>query len=63
MKAKKRNITLSFNKPYDVPLLVNADLSRIQQVLINLIENSIKYGKLKGKTTVSISNYNDKKFR
>ena len=62
MKSKKRNISLSFNKLYDTPLLVNADLNRIEQVLINLIENSIKYGKINGHTTVSINNYNEEKF-
>jgi len=57
MKAKKRNILLGFNKAYQTPLLVNADLNRIEQVLINLIENSIKYGKTQGKTIVSIQNH------
>ncbi len=57
MKAKKRNIILAFNKAYETPLLVNADLNRIEQVLINLIENSIKYGKTHGKTIVSIQNH------
>ncbi len=62
MKAKKKNVTLAFNKPYDTPLLVNADLNRIEQVLINLIENSIKYGKAHGKTSVSIQNHDDSSF-
>ena len=62
MKATKRNATLAFNKLYDAPLLVNADLNRIEQVLINLIENSIKYGKINGHTTVSINNYSNEKF-
>ncbi len=62
MKAKKRNIILAFNKPYETPLLVNADLNRIEQVLINLIENSIKYGKAHGKSIVSIQNYDNDSF-
>lgn len=62
LKAKKRNITLTFDKPYDVPLLVIADLNKIEQVLINLIENSIKYGKSYGQTTASIQNYDDDSF-
>ena len=41
MNAAKRNITLSFDKLYDAPLLVNADIEKIQQILINLITNSI----------------------
>jgi two-component system phosphate regulon sensor histidine kinase PhoR len=62
MKAKKRNTILAFNKLYDTPLLVKGDINRIEQVLINLIENSIKYGKINGHTTVSINNYSDEKF-
>ena len=52
MKAKKRNITLQFDKVYDYPVFVNGDKERIEQVLINLIVNSIKYGKQNGLTTV-----------
>ena len=59
MKAKKRGITLSFDKAYDIPVFARADINRIEQVLINLIENSIKYGKINGRTTLSISNYDD----
>ena len=62
IKAKKRNTILAFNKLYDTPLLVKGDLNRIEQVLINLIENSIKYGKINGHTTVNINNYSDEKF-
>lgn len=61
MKAKKRNITLNFDKTYDIPVFVRADIKRIEQVLINLIENSIKYGKVNGKTIVSMGNYHNDK--
>ena len=61
MKAKKRNIDLTFDKNYDIPIFVRADINRIEQVLINLIENSIKYGKVSGRTVVSISNHNEDK--
>ena len=54
MKAKKRNITFTFNKKYRFPIMVVADEERIEQVLINLLVNSIKYGKIDGTTTVSI---------
>ncbi|HEY9169561.1 MAG TPA: ATP-binding protein [Lutibacter sp.] len=54
MKAKKRNITLSFNKNYRFPIMVIGDAERIEQVLTNLLVNSIKYGKIDGITTVSI---------
>ncbi len=53
MKAQKKEISLSFDKIYE-PILVRADLERIQQVLTNLVVNSIKYGKKGGTTEVSI---------
>lgn len=56
MKALKRRITLTFNKDYVEPILVKADKDKIQQVLTNLIVNSIKYGKEDGTTEVSIEN-------
>lgn len=54
MKAAKKNITLTFDLDYSDSIMVYADRERIQQVLTNLIENSIKYGKEDGTTEVSI---------
>ena len=54
MKAAKKNITLTFEHEHDDCIMVNADRERIQQVLTNLVENSIKYGKTDGTTEVSI---------
>ena len=56
MKANRKKITLAFDIDYPKPIMVNADRERIQQVLINLIVNSIKYGLEKGTTEVSIEN-------
>ncbi|MFL0353474.1 ATP-binding protein [Xanthomarina sp. GH4-25] len=56
MKASKKKITLTFDVNYNKPILVNADIERIQQVLTNLIVNSIKYGREKGTTEISIEN-------
>jgi len=56
MKAAKKEISLLFDMDYKQPIMVNADKERIQQVLSNLIVNSIKYGKEKGTTEVSIEN-------
>ena len=56
MKAAKKKISLMFDIDYNKPILVLADKERIQQVLTNLIVNSIKYGKEKGTTEVSIEN-------
>lgn len=62
MKAKKRNITLQFDKVYEFPVFIKGDIEKIEQVLINLIVNSIKYGNPNGTTIVGVENYNDKKF-
>lgn len=55
MKAKKRNIRLLFAERYIVPKIVYADQERIEQVLLNLIVNGIKYGKSSGVVVVRIS--------
>jgi len=56
MRANEKKITLTFDIDYPKPIMVKADKERIQQVLINLIVNSIKYGREKGTTEVSIEN-------
>jgi len=56
MRAAKKKITLTFDTDYRQPIMVNADKERIQQVLANLIINSIKYGSEKGTTEISIEN-------
>lgn len=56
--AAKRNIKLELTKKYDKPIYVYADKFRIRQVLVNLITNSVKYGKDNGTTTISL-NYLD----
>lgn len=53
MNAKKRNIKLIFDQEYD-SIVVNGDRDRLEQVLINLMVNSLKYGKKNGTTEVSI---------
>lgn len=61
MKANKRNISLFLDKHYDYPVMVIGDVERIEQVLTNLIVNSIKYGKIGSATLVSIEPFkNDK---
>lgn len=54
IKASKKKISLTFDKEYTDSINVYADRERMQQVLTNLIENSIKYGKEGGTTEVSI---------
>ncbi|TSD63767.1 sensor histidine kinase [Inquilinus sp. KBS0705] len=54
MKARQHNIKLTFKQKYDDGIYVNADREKIRQVLVNLIDNSFKYGKEGGNTSVSI---------
>ncbi|BCY28056.1 sensor histidine kinase [Flavobacterium okayamense] len=54
MRAAKKNISLTFDLHYKRPIKVIADQEKIQQVVTNLIVNSIKYGKQGGTTEVSI---------
>lgn len=54
MKADKKGILLMFDMKYIKPVRVYADKEKIQQVVTNLIVNSIKYGRENGTTEVSI---------
>ena len=56
MKAAKKGISLVFDTDYPEPVYVRADKEKIQQVLTNLLVNSIKYGQLDGTTEVSVEN-------
>lgn len=56
MKAKKKKITLAFDNYNIQPVFVNGDKDRIQQILENLIVNSIKYGKEGGLTEARVIN-------
>jgi len=51
-KAREHNITLAFGKNTEKPIFVIADREKIKQVLINLVDNSLKYGNEKGRTKV-----------
>ena len=58
--AAKKGIKIVFDKDYNEIMLVDADRNRIQQVLINLITNSINYGSEKGTTEISFKSDNNK---
>jgi two-component system phosphate regulon sensor histidine kinase PhoR len=60
MEASKK-IMLLFDMRYNKPIMVQADREKIEQVVINLVVNSIKYGKEKGSTEVSIENLTENK--
>ncbi len=51
IKAKRRSVNLKFEKEFE-PIIVSADREKITQVMTNLIDNSIKYGKEGGSTEV-----------
>ena len=53
-KAARANIQIVFKAKSSSPIYVKGDRLKIQQVLINLIDNSIKYGREKGKTSISV---------
>jgi signal transduction histidine kinase/CheY-like chemotaxis protein len=50
-QARHRGIGISFPR-FDTPLFVDADRTRIKQVLINLMFNAIKYNRLEGTLAV-----------
>ena len=56
MKAARKEISLTFDMEYPNPIYVNGDRDKIQQVISNLLVNSIKYGLPKGTTEVSVEN-------
>lgn len=56
MKASKRMIMLTYDMDYEQPIYVNADREKIEQVITNLLVNSIKYGNKNGTTEVSVEN-------
>ena len=54
MKANKKEIILSFDSKYHKPIMALGNYEKIQQVVTNLVENSIKYGKIGGSTEIGI---------
>jgi CheY-like chemotaxis protein/anti-sigma regulatory factor (Ser/Thr protein kinase) len=50
-QARQRGITIAFPH-FDVPHFVKADRTRVKQVLINLLSNSIKYNRTGGSVVV-----------
>lgn len=54
MRAEEKNVRIDFKEGCDVPFIVEADKDRIRQVIVNLLVNSIKYGKENGYTLVGL---------
>jgi two-component system phosphate regulon sensor histidine kinase PhoR len=59
LKAKSSNITLKFVGDLNRAVWVSADYGGINQVLVNLIVNSIKYGKEGGETLIRLHDMHD----
>lgn len=58
--AAEKNIELILGEGKDLSTVVHADINSIRQVLVNLVSNSIKYGKENGKTTINQHILNDR---
>lgn len=60
IKTHQKGIITSIKKGCETPITVYADKEKIRQVLINLVENSTKYGKLNGTIVASVYRTDDK---
>jgi two-component system, OmpR family, phosphate regulon sensor histidine kinase PhoR len=54
LRASDKQIKASIKKGCEAPLTILADKEKIRQVLINLIDNAIKYGKTSGSIIASV---------
>ena len=58
-KAKTRDIKIIFKEKYTNAAMVRADREKIRQVFLNLIQNSLKYGRDHGTTAIKIFELHD----
>ncbi|MEP6713450.1 MAG: ATP-binding protein [Ferruginibacter sp.] len=56
IKAKEKEIKCAIKKGCELPLAVFADKEKIRQVLLNFVDNAIKYGKQNGSIEASFYN-------
>ncbi len=61
VKWLKKNIQFQYKKGSDTSMHVFADKNKIYQVLVNIISNAAKYGKIDGHITASIYQLEDSK--
>ena len=61
VKWLKKNIQFSFKKASESPVYVFADKNKIYQVLVNIISNAAKYGKIDGQIIASVYTIEDDK--
>ena len=60
MRAQKYKIKIEFPQSNSGPKYVEADKKEIYQAMVNLVVNSIKYGKQGGKTQIEVMDMDDK---
>jgi two-component system phosphate regulon sensor histidine kinase PhoR len=60
LKAKERDVQMLFKKGTERPIFVTADKQKIKQVLVNLVENAIKYGNERGNITAGCYEMDEK---
>lgn len=53
--AEQKSQTLRYEPPAERPLMINGDAQRLKQMLLNLIDNAIKYTPAGGSVTVSVN--------
>lgn len=61
VKWIKKNIQFQFKKGSETPTYVFADKNKIYQVIVNILSNAAKYGKIDGQITASIYKMEDQK--
>jgi len=61
--AQKKGLTLTFETDVKSPYVINGDMEKIRQVILNLMDNSIKYTKEGGLITRLIKDEKTKKIR
>jgi len=62
LKAQDKRITLTFDYPGEGEMIVPADARLISRVIDNLLDNAIRYTKMDGAVTVSVSKEEDAVF-
>jgi len=60
INMQDKNIRTGIKKGCEYPILVFADKEKIRMVLLNLVENASKYGKINGSITASMYNTDGK---
>jgi len=60
LKAAEKNISLEFKKGTETNVRVYADKQKIKQVMVNLVENALKYGNINGEIVTGFYQMDEK---